>query len=469
MTSIRKKLLWSHAALACVTAIVLPVAVVRFTLGLMLDELEATLRFQSARVAESLGYVWSERPLPDAARARATRELERFAHVTGADLRLLDRDGTVIVNSLGSGPGYSLAGRREIQRALVGRFHSALRGPSATQRHFYVALPVRERGRVIGVAYANASVQRVWATVPKMLQRLAIASLLAFTVAFALSMVMSSAIAHPIVVLRDAASRLAAGDFTVRVQPRWEDEVAMLTRTFNAMAARLQRVDEERRTFLADVAHELRTPLTAIQGSAETLGDMMPADSAAARQFLQNLTQQTERLKRLVRDLLQLARLEGETVSMTPAAIDLRELLTSVITEMQPLATQRSVTVAAEIAEAELSGDPVHLAQVMINLLSNALRFAPTHSEVQVRAVAEEREVVITVTDRGPGIPPEALPHIFERFFRADPARTAEAGQGSGLGLAIARRIVQAHGGTIVAASELGQGTTMTVRLPLAR
>jgi two-component system sensor histidine kinase BaeS len=264
-----------------------------------------------------------------------------------------------------------------------------------------------------------------------------------------------------------AAGRVAAGDFTARVEDDGDDEVGHLAASFNDMAERLAAASERERDFLLNVGHDLRTPLTTISGYAETLADgtvgteNLPKVAAA-------LQRQSRRLARLVEDLMLLSRLEAREFALVTEPVDLGAHVGGVAEEFRARAADASVEFNVDIeSTGPVESDPVRIAQVVTNLVENALRYAPEGGRVGVRVQAVPGETVIAVSDNGPGIDPEDLPRVFERLYVAQRYRAVRP-EGSGLGLSIVHELVTAMGGTVAVSSEPGTGTTVAVRLPLA-
>ena len=242
------------------------------------------------------------------------------------------------------------------------------------------------------------------------------------------------------------------------------DEVGRLAQAFNDTLERLERLFNTQRRFLADVSHELRTPLTTIRGNVDLLRRMGGADSTS----LDAIQSETERMSRLVGDLLLLAQSDAGTLPMAREPVELDTLLLEVFRESQVLAGGVQLSIG-EIDQASILGDRDRLKQLMLNLVSNALKFTPEGGRVSLGLSLVNGWARVVVSDTGVGIPPEELQHVFERFYRIDKARTRSEG-GAGLGLAIAQRIAQLHGGRIEAASDgaTGRGSTFSVWLPLA-
>ncbi len=227
----------------------------------------------------------------------------------------------------------------------------------------------------------------------------------------------------------------------------------------------LVRLEQVRRDFVANVSHEFRTPLASIRSLAETIHDDPEMPYATRQRFLNLIVQEADRLTRIADDLLSLTRAE----SMTPVkeVFELAPLIQQAVQEMEAEAQRHQVQLHAEpTPELKLLANRDQILQVLLNLLSNAIRYNKPHGSVTVRAYAHDTRAVIEVADTGIGIPSEALPRIFERFYRVDKARSREEG-GTGLGLAIVKHIVEAHDGTVEVESEYRVGSTFRVKLPL--
>jgi len=241
------------------------------------------------------------------------------------------------------------------------------------------------------------------------------------------------------------------------------DEIGQLIDAFNSTLARLERLFNAQQRFLADVSHELRTPLTVIKGNADLIRKMGP-DSES----LDSISEEVDRLKRMVGDLLLLANAESGKLTITLRLVELDAVLTEVFQQMRILAADRVQLKLTEIDQAQVNGDRDRLKQVFINLISNAIQYTPQGGAVSVCLRLEPEQVRVNITDTGPGIPAPDLDHIFDRFYRGEKSRTRAKGGGYGLGLSIANWIVDKHGGKIEVESVEGQGSTFSVLLPLA-
>lgn len=299
-------------------------------------------------------------------------------------------------------------------------------------------------------------------------EALAYALLAAILAAAGVSVFFSRRVIFPLRSMMSASQRIAEGHYDERVDLHGEDEIAELAGRFNRMAERLEAVESMRRRLIGDVTHELRTPLTAIKGSMEGLIDgVLPADQETYEQ----IHQEAGRLARLVDDLQELSRVEAGAYELDLKPLELPGLIELV---------SRRLAARFEAARLRLDrnlppdlprvlADEDRLVQVMMNLIGNALQYTPEGGVVTVSASVVNGRMQVSVRDTGIGIPPEHLPHIFDRFYRVDKSRSRQAGGGSGIGLTIARHLVEAHGGKLRAESAgTGAGSTFTFTLPLA-
>jgi two-component system phosphate regulon sensor histidine kinase PhoR len=256
--------------------------------------------------------------------------------------------------------------------------------------------------------------------------------------------------------------------FLARVSPVASLEPGLILLTFRDLTQARQ-LDRMRADFVANASHELRTPLASLAGFIETLQGPARDDAAARERFLAIMREQAWRMSRLVDDLLSLSRLELDRHLLPETVVELGALVAQVCDSLNPVARERGVTFDIQRAAAPLAvrGERDDLVRLFENLVENALKYGATGKRVEIAMAAEGDEAVVTVRDFGPGIAPEHLPRLTERFYRVDVSASREQG-GTGLGLAIVKHILARHRGRLAIESELGQGAIFTVRLPLA-
>lgn len=333
------------------------------------------------------------------------------------------------------------------------------------------SVPISVSGKTVGYLFSSGGVEAVPANEQQVLTRLnrsvLIAGILAGTFGLVVSLAFAYTLLRPVRALTVAAQKLAEGDLSQRVMVQGSDELATLGHTFNQMADSLQQAEEARRAMTADIAHELRTPLAVQRANLEALQDGVYPLSA---DNLVPVIDQNHLLTRLVDDLRTLALADADQIELERLPTDLVALVNRLVERFQPQAATQQVglqVVPPPVPLPELQLDSIRIEQILTNLLSNALRYTPQAGRVDLQIDTSPKLVSVTIHDTGPGIPIEALPYIFGRFYRADKSRTRSEG-GSGLGLAIARQLARAHGGDLTAANHPSGGAVFTLSLPVS-
>lgn len=328
-----------------------------------------------------------------------------------------------------------------------------------TQRDvlLFTGIPLRTGNSVNGAILILSPVSRLRPPV-RLIWLITLVSLL---LAAGVIYFVSRRLSRPVEIMQKAAAAIAEGHFDSRVDIPGQDEIAQLAASFNFMQNRLQQIEEMRKDLIANVSHELRTPLTTIRGFIQAILEKVigPEDQD---KYLQRAYEETNRLTRLVTDLLQLARLHAGTIKTEKSPVDISGLIHETVEENRLLASQKEITLQADLPASALTAtvDRDKLKQVILNLIHNALNYTPAGGSVLIHARRNAEKLVIRVKDTGPGIPPEQLEFIFLKFHRGE-NRTP----GTGLGLSIAKELVELHGGKIYALSTAGQGTEMVVEL----
>lgn len=328
--------------------------------------------------------------------------------------------------------------------------------------------PIEVDGEVVGyvVEPVVAERQQYLAAISRRVNLvILLAAIGAVGVSLILGGLLSRTLTRPLQELTHATQKMAQGDLAQQVPVRSEDELGHLAASFNQMSAQLTHSQTLRRQMTADIAHDLRTPLSIILGHAEALRDgVLPPTP----QTFEIVYDEAQRLNRLVDDLRTLTLAEAGELKMAPRLVSPQALLERAYTVHLPQAQAKEIELVLTAAPnlPELFVDPDRMAQVLDNLLANALRFTPAHGRVTLSATRQEKEIRLTVQDSGPGLTAEELPHVFDRFYRGDKSRQRQTDGGSGLGLAIVKSLVEAQHGRVWVESPSGAGAAFIITLP---
>jgi signal transduction histidine kinase len=451
---------------------------------LLLDNFDDLLDSQASLIVQTVDF--SERNLTlqnDSLRAGRPKD-EHLTRIYRPDRTLLyDDNPREQAPDLADAMRQALDGDRQIIQ---------VRGREGPMR--VLSLPITHDGQIIGVLQLGVSLEDVYQTMRTLLKVLLLLAPAMLLIASGGGWFLASRALTPIDRLTRTAQRISAEDLSQRINLRdADDEVSRLAHTFDAMLTRLQLAFEQQRRFTADASHELRTPLTAIIGQIDVAIER-PRDAESYRATLTTVREQARRLTRLANDLLFLARADAQPAPVVNELIDLGNLLPAIVAQVEPLAEDRQQQIALDRPpELFVHGNEDDLIRLFLNLLDNAIRYTPPGGRISIAAAIEHRQpaangatgrmtainardrsqapaqssVVVSIHDTGPGVAPEHMSRVFDRFFRADRGRNRAQG-GSGLGLAIAQSIANAHGGRLEVHSTTGQGSTFTAILPYA-
>jgi len=353
--------------------------------------------------------------------------------------------------------------------------------PPAGDTFNFSASQVEQANQVAGYVVALAARPPIVPAVfAEMSWGFALAALVALLVSLLASAVIARSVVRPLQKIGDAAAAVAAGDYAHRLPQEGPPEIRRVAISFNAMAEQVAASQQAMHDFVSNVSHELKTPLTSIQGFSQAIMEGATPDETARQKAAAIIYEEAARMARLVEDLLDLARLDSGQVVMQKTPLDLPQILNSAYTRLLPQAIEKKVALEKKWSELPaIVGDGDRLAQVFTNLLDNAVRHTPAggrvtigarvapHAPLRDKPGKPERGdfVEVSISDTGPGIPPEDLARIFERFYQVDKSR--KRGKGAGLGLAIIKEIIDAHSGHIRAESVTGIGAKFTVLLPI--
>ena len=327
---------------------------------------------------------------------------------------------------------------------------------------------IYDEGRLAGVLVYISRVQEIYESLREIQTKILLWMIVVAAAVMLVNVFVLRTITRPISELNEGISRMSQGDLSARVNVRGKNEFAMLASAFNSMSERVESLDKSRSQFVSNASHELKTPLSTMKILIETLMYQDPIDPGLTKEFLGDANKEIDRLNNIVSDLLSLANIDSGAMKLKLADLDVTQLMQEQVKRLSPLARENGVELEGVGREALIiNGDALKLEQVIYNVIDNAIKYTARGGEVHCAAQRSGRMAVIRISDTGEGIPAEDLPHIFDRFYRVDKARSRETG-GTGLGLSIVKQIVQLHGGTITPESTLGKGTTFTIQLPLA-
>lgn len=460
MRSLRTRLLLTFVGLILAGFTLLALLAGRQISAGTVEDFASSLGEQAEIIADVLHEPVEESLEHDGSLAQLGGILQTYAQQTEATVVLVDRNGRFAASSSGE---ETETDTPEIRDALTGSVSNDTRGSTA-----YAAAPVWEDGRVIAAVQLAAPLSAAQSLVVQRWLGLAAAVLGVTIVAGLAAFWLSTTLTRPLAQLQQAANQVAQGNFSQRLPATRQDEIGDVARAFNEMTTQVEAMIEEQRAFASNASHELRTPLTTIRLRSEALRDNS-VDPDTARQYIVEIDNEVQRMGSLVQDLILLSRLDSGRLEAGQEQIDPIRLAQQLIAEHAAQAEARHIDLRLDAPDAlpSITAGYTHITILFRNLLSNALKYTPDGGQITWRLQQVDDTLQSTITDTGRGIPPEDLPHLFDRFYRVDKSRS-RAVPGVGLGLSLARMIVQFYGGTIRVESEgVGHGTTITVQWPL--
>lgn len=333
-----------------------------------------------------------------------------------------------------------------------------------------VAMPLHARGReaAVGAVFIHKRLELINTGFLPLFQEIWMMAVGASLFGLVLTSYTAMRITKPLTELAQAARKLAAGDMTVKVRVYADDEIGDVSKAFNAMVDALRDTEEQRKGFVANVSHELKSPITSIAGYLQGMLDgIIPQEEH--HKYMQVVYDETQRLTRLIRDLLDLSRIESGNVPMNPVDFNLNELMRRVLIKYEGRLDEKNMEVEADFADEPcmVHADMDRMDQVLSNLVDNAIKFCGQYGKLTLITKVTGKTCTVSVIDDGAGIDEKDLPHVFDRFYTVDKAHTS--GKGTGLGLPICRQILLQHGHDITVSSVSGEGTRFTFVLDLAK
>jgi signal transduction histidine kinase len=383
-----------------------------------------------------------------------------MSHLMESELVLVEGDEVVFNTGVPTlKPGDS------IKREYLGSQNSSGVFHGVTEQWIIVGIPINEsRDREV-ILYAPR--EPIIETVNQFQRMILLSGLGAVLLAIGLTWVLSRRMVVPLLSMKEASQVLSKGNFNVKVPVKGKDEIAQLGEAINQLAEDLHRLQSSRKEFLSSVSHELRTPLSYVKGYSQALDEGMLKTESDRKKYVKVIRQEANRLSRLVDDLFDLTQMDEGRLRLSKTEITLDEIIRKMVHTTDPQAKAKNITLQyhSESLPA-IQGDYDRLAQVIFNLLNNAIHHTPDGGKIVVSTEVDHDHVKTVVRDTGFGIPEKDLPYVWERFYRVDKSRTRGSG-GTGLGLAIVKQIVEGHEGTVNIESKEGVGTKVTVKLPI--
>ena len=326
------------------------------------------------------------------------------------------------------------------------------------ERFISTVSPINGNGQTAGYVYMFQTTGSIHSVIGRLNEHFKLAGLIAICLTFIIIIVLSKALANPLIKMKEATSKITKGDFSVSLPKSGDDELGDLSKSIQLLAKDLNYLRQERNEFLASISHELRTPLTYIKGYADIIHKRNLTDEER-NQYLTIILEETNRLSSLIKDLFELAKIDRNTFVIQKRLVDLSGLIRKVEQKFTPAFMQKEIRFEVDCPDGlYLMVDPSRLEQIIYNLLDNSIKYSPPGSQTFLSIKNSKNVIHIKIADTGQGIPEKDIPHIFERFYRVDKSRARTLG-GMGMGLAIVKELVHAHGGTISVKSEENKGT----------
>lgn len=473
-SSIRFQIIMLYLAVTLAAFVAISVTVSRVVENFLVQERVADQLTETERLVLELSPY-----LEDGSAEEVFAFLAQRASEMDGRVLLLDQDAVVQADSASRLNGYRLP-YREVRDVLLGYslssygFHkvstadaydNGIPFTSSTRWVVYYTAAITVDGVMQGAVLYSTSIQDTVDSVDSIVSQIALLCVIFALVLTLVNLIVSGWLTKPINALTNAIRQVSARGYSQRVNLRGRGEIAQLGEAFNTMSEQIENHDRMRDEFVSNASHELKTPLATMKLLAETMLYQEELDPAMCKEFFEDINHEIDRLTHVINDLLRLVQEERQDMELEKKSVQLDVLVQRVIDRLMPIAKQRGIRLERKLAPVTIQADEMRIDQVVTNLVDNGLKYTDKGS-VAVSLKADGGYAVLTVRDTGIGIPKEAIPRLFERFYRVDKARSRSTG-GTGLGLSIVERIVSMHDGFIHVDSAVGKGTTFTVRLPI--
>ena len=458
---IQKRLVGSYFVVICLTVLILEIILNFSVRYYYFHNIEQTLMNQAELSASFYQQYFSDEDLEE----QSDRLLKGFASHSDAQVQIINAEGRLLQDSNGIEGDFAMTDNMDVQAAIKGQ-PGSWKGedPVTEEAIFTVSYPLQAKGNIVGEVRFITSLTETIHTVNQIAVLLIGVGLLVIGIVTLLGLLLSWTITRSIKDLKQAADQMSDGDFSIRVQKRYQDELGSLADTLNMMASRISKSEQLKNDFIASVSHELRTPLTSIKGWVITLKAGGESNQALFHDGLDIIESESDRLTHMVDELLDFSKLDNGRIAIHLTTVDLTELLQHIGRQLTPRATRQGILLEVKIEEnlPVIQADENRVKQVMINLIDNSLKFTSSSGRILITAHTVPGKVVITVEDTGSGIAEADLENVRRKFYKGD-----QQASGSGLGLSISEQIITLHHGKLRISSVLGKGTIVQFDLPI--
>lgn len=395
-----------------------------------------------------------------------TEIVTSFSKEIDSRIMVIDSNKRTLIDSFSEYDINSALNNNELDMALQGSQSSDIYNFDDVGRLVYVAVPVENQKELVGAILITSSLETIYDSQKKLLSSMFILGAVCIGLTAATSFIFVEIISSPIEKLTEVVNLVAYGKYDQKIELEGNDEIKVLSNSFNSMMTKLDHVDTQRKQFVSNVSHELRTPLTSIKLLASSLLADDNTDSGIYKEFLKDIDAEVDRLSEIIDSLLYLVNLEKKELELHYKNTQVNALISKVVYLLKPLADQKNIQIVVEANEKMWANvDKSKLHQCLSNIIVNAIKYNDEGGHVLVTLVNKKNTFLIEVIDDGYGIKEENLPFVFDRFYRTDKARNRKSG-GTGLGLSIVQQIVHLHQGEIKIDSVFNEGTKVSIELP---
>lgn len=460
--SVRWKLITMYLSMLVILLIFMNIAISGIVRESYIKERRETFDLRLESISGSLRYYMASEDTE-----KYTSQINNILAIYGrdadSDIYVIDEDKTVVGSSNGRSIGLKIDDYI-VGRAFLGESEFEIN--TQDKEIMNIAYPVESGRETIGVVYVVTSIDDIYDSIYYLDRGLVIISLVGIFIMAIVKFGFTGYVLRPLYDFSEAIMKISEGDLNHKIEIETNDEFNDLANTFNSMTYKLKQADSHRKDFIAYVSHELKTPLSTIKLLSETMLHDENMDVDISKEFMKDISSESDRLTSIVNDLLTLMELEISEMKIDFERANLKTIAEKIHSNMSHLATEKDIDFRLTVnEELEFKFDPDRIKQTLINIVSNAIKYTEKGGTVELKLYSEYDSVVMEISDNGIGIPEESIPHIFDRFYRVDKARARATG-GSGLGLSIASQIVTLHGGTIEVESKIGVGTKIKIRIP---